>query len=696
MQLSLNKQTWLNLLLLVLAVMVMSPWKLGLDLSIATYISLPETYALICLLFIFYFRRVVDLNIKTTQIMLAVALLSQIGLYVVYLKARDQGLFAHYYANSNWSGTPEKSVSRKNPPLSTLDATQPVTRIDEQLSFSSRGFDLTTHVFPVFFLNDDARYGGEHVTEERLFAHKHFLFSSHYKGFIQIPQDTSLTLSIQAGEGFFAIDGRQCKTDTRCSIPVDSGIKPIEVSYQRLSTAPPILSLYWGGADTQQIVPSRAFRLSNTKNPIGVLLAVNSLLYSLALGLLIILLLALRWRYLWKAYKDELIVFVLCVLGSFYFLILCYQKGAALSTLIFSPGDWLNYETQARATLSGDWLNAVYSGGRPFFWNIGYRYLLAFLHYVFGENPLLIAFYQYLLLLAGLLISYKMIKYLFGMKAGVIFLVVLLLTNEIFSYPRDLLDTTFSILLPWFVVLSLIYFEKHARRRVLLIAGLLMAVAVVVRANFLPFLLLSSIWVYWVSPKNKRLTLITYLSLPCFLLSLIALRNWFVSGQITFMPASGPYNLWLAHRFNEFSDFAFTGIQVPDRSMLGKVAIDSIIHDPTGFVYRTYQKLLHILGFNITKAFRFNHNIFILNMAGLLSAAYLLLTRSNVKVVLLLLCWIGTVVASLLIIFPWGYGFRLQAPILLPLMLLMTLAINRFSLKMPAVCPKIFGFQIKS
>ncbi len=309
---------------------------------------------------------------------------------------------------------------------------------------------------------------------------------------------------------------------------------------------------------------------------------------------------------------------------------------------------------------------------------------------------MIVVFHQYLMMLAGVFLSYKLLKNLFGIKVGVIFIIVLLLTNELFHYPRNLLDTTFSILLPWFGLLMLFYFEKGAQKRFLLIAGLFIAIAVVVRANFLPFLFISSVWVYFSSSARNKANLLVYIALPCLFLSFIGLRNWIVAGQIMFMPTSGTSNLWLAHRFTDFKDFAFSGIVVPEKSMLGKIAVETMIQDPSGLFYRTYQKLLHILGFNILREFKLNLNIFILNMAGILSAVYLLLTRSHVKVVLLLLCWIGTVVASLLIIFPWGYGFRLQAPILLPLMLLMTLAINRFILKMSAVCPKIFGFQIKS
>ncbi len=350
-----TKQTWFYGLLLVLAAVIVSPWKLGVDLSIDRYISLPETYALIFLLFIVYFRRFIVLPVKAAKIMLTLALLVMVALITVYFKAGDQGLFAQYFTNSSWSGAPEKSAFNPNEQLSVADQTKPMTRIDKQLNFSPRGFDLAGNVFPAFFLNDEARYGGEYVTQERLFAHKHFLFSSKYSGFIQVPEDTSLSLVVQSGKGAITINGEHCEAEVHCSIPVTGGTHPIEVTFQRLSTTPPVLSLYWGDAHAEHIVPSRFLRLSDAQLPLSTLLVINTISYALVISLLFILLLAIKWRSLWVACKDEFIVFALCALGGVYFLMVCYQKGSDLSAVIFSPGnDWLVYETQASTSCQSD------------------------------------------------------------------------------------------------------------------------------------------------------------------------------------------------------------------------------------------------------------------------------------------------------------------------------------------------------
>jgi hypothetical protein len=591
-----------------------------------------------------------------------------------YNKASDQGLFARYYANNHWVGEPEKSTEFQ----ASATKGQSFTRIDSQIDFSSRGFDFKHSVFPVFFLNDEKRYGGEYVTEERLLAHKHFLFSSTYAGYIQVPENTELTISAKAGKVSLSINGEHCESDSSCSLPASKGLQPIEVSYQRLNAESPSLSLYWHLNNMIEVVPAKAYRLTKKQQPLRFLDLTNTMLYLVLISVIALLFIGMQWRVLWKEYKDELIIITICMVGSLYFLFHCYHKGASLSTLIFSPGnDWLVYETQARSILLGDWLNANYTEGKPFFWNIGYRYLLALLHKTFGENPLTIVFYQYLVLVVGLFVSYKMIKHTLSICIGVLFLVVLLLINEVFHYPRNLLDTTFSILLPWLSILALVSFQQFNRQKYLVAAGLCMAFAVVVRGNFLPFLFLSTIWVCFVSSSQHLKNATLYLLLPCFFLSLVGLRNWLVAGQFTILPTSGTHNLWLAHRFTNFSDFAFSGMPVPEKSQLAKAAIDSIISDPTGFIYRTYQKLLHILGFNITKGFRMNTSIFILNILGILSAIYLLLLRVYTPIVILLLCWLVSVAGSLLIIFPWGYGFRLQAPMFLPLILLITLGLSQ-------------------
>ena len=650
------------------------------DLAVMGHISLLETYALLCLGVAAYFRQFISLSVKVIQGLCCLSLMMLIGFFLIYNKASDQGLFARYFANNHWAGMPQQSTEFQT----SATKEQSFTRIDPQVNFSSRGFDFKQSVFPVFFLNDEKRYGGEYVTEDRLFAHKHFLFSSTYAGYIQIPENTELTVSAQAGKVSLSINGQRCESELECSLGAEEGIQPIEISYQRLSTVPPSLTLYWHLQGTREAVPAKALRLTDKPQPLTLLNFVNMVFYILLVCMIALLLLGIHWRAVWQTAKDELIIIVLCMLSSVYFLLLCHQKGAELSTLIFSPGnDWLVYETQARLILFGDWLNAGYTEGGPFFWNIGYRYFLAVLHWTFGENPLRIVFYQYLLLVGGLFVSHILIKRLFGAGTGILFLIVLLTTNEIFHYPRNLLDTTFSILLPWLGLLALLSFQQSKHQRYLLVAGLCMGLAVVVRGNFLPFIMLSALWVYFTSSRNRFEYTALYLLLPCFLLSLVGLRNWLVAGHFMILPASGTHNLWLAHRFTDFSDFAFSGILVPDKSELTRVVIDNIISDPAGLIYRSYQKLLHIMGFNITKGFRLNANILILNLGGILSAIYLLSIRVHIPAVILLMGWAFTVAGSLLIIFPWGYGFRLQAPMFLPLILLITLGLSELKGRLP-------------
>lgn len=614
-----------------------------------------------------------------TGLLLGLALLKTLSLTAY----QPPGLLARYYANPDFSPPHETSWRYRK-------LREQATRIDPALDFSGKGFSLREHTFPLHFINDWHRFSqiDMEAFERNEHMRRHFRFSAIWTGTLDIPAGIrALQWQVISGDGTLRVGNQvlQARDGQAERIALHhSGTLPLAAEYRRTADTPPGLQLAWSHDGTHfHAVPARFF------SPQPEATRANgqwATLYRITLAgwlatLLAIAILAVRWR-AWQSWHRERLA-LLGLFGLFGGLALLRQigKGAAPDAEVFSTfNDWMRYETQAWAVLNGDWLNAGYTRGKAFFMNVLYRYWLAGLHWLAGESTLMVTWLQQLLMLGFLGFFYTSARRLFGWGAAAIALLWLLANGDIFRFPGMLLDTTFSILLSHAALYGLLRWRQQAGWPLLLACAALLALAIGTRANFLPFAAVAALWVAWPRTNTARwqpaaaLLLLAAALLPVLL---TGWRNAVVTGDWVWMPASGSYNLWIGNHppvGERFDPFDFPPI--PPSHEQARIAIDYILAEPLAFLYRIGYKLMYLFGIVLYES-RIEWRVLLPTCLALAGFAAALLPRTPFREQRLLLgLWVMVNFASLCLVFPWVYGWRLSGPTLPAIALLAALAVQ--------------------
>lgn len=593
------------------------------------------------------------------------------------------GLLARYYADSDF--TPPHEASWRYPGLR-----EQATRVDASLSFSNKGFSLDEQVFPLHFTNDWQRFNWRDKPEDD-FRRKHFRFSAIWSGTITLPPDIqSLRWQAAAGEATLRI-GKQlwASNGNRAErAPASSGTLPLVAEYRRTTDDAPALDLRWSRDGRHfEPVPPEAFSpipgYANAHAP-------SQWLHAAACAgwfatLLVFAGLGIRWKQWRETNRERLVLLGLFALLATVTLIGHVHSGQQADAQIFTAGnDWLMYETQARAVLMGDWLNAGISDEKPFYMNVMYRYWLAGMHVLAGEDVLMVTWLQQLLMAGFLGLFYLSVRQAFSRPAALLASAFLLASGEILKFPSVLLDTTFSIALGYGALFSLIVWRRQGGMPRLLLSAVLLACAVATRANFLPFVVIAALWVAWpATAASGKPAARWHIPGALFMLAIGILpvlftgwRNATVTGQWIWMPVSGPFNLWIGNHppvGAHFEPFDFPPI--PPRAEQGAIAIHYILSDPAALLYRIGYKLAYLFGIVIWKR-EIAPGIFIATTLALAGFAMALKRNTPLRPERLLLgLWVMMNFGALCLIFPWVYGWRLSGPTLPALAILAALAV---------------------
>jgi len=595
------------------------------------------------------------------------------GLFVVasgisvlsYFQTPVSGLLAKYYANSRFQPPVERSWRYAN---------ETFTRIDPAIQFAPVGFSFFKPYFSLPFSNDaKTRLWKRDQTQKT----DKYQFSAKWSGFIAIPTGVdTLILDASGGQAHITVAGLSGKTNQ--AIAVATGVHPISIGFARDQNEPPQLSLNWNNAGKLETVPSGAL-MPRSISSIDSTLGWNLRIAGIGLWLTTFIVLIAAAKPVWRTNARTLLWSLFIVLVG-YVTYRVERKGGEFGFEILHAGsDALVWETLAREILFGDWLTRAYES--VLYQNIAYRYLLAGMHTLVGDSPAQIVWLQGLLMSGVIIWILHSTAQLFNVRTAVIVGLFLLL-SPLLTFTYRLLDTFFGVALGYAVLLWLIRYHraKDGALTWLVLASLAMGAAILVRSNVLPFVVLGSIWLYIsdaAHDQKRQLTNVLIFAGVSFMAwSLFGFRNYVVSGQWIALPTSGLVNFWNGNHPPQFAGPTYFSPQVPPYDQLLQMTVGYIVAEPIAFIQRVGIKLAYIVGVDLRDGITIKASILSIWTIGLIGT-YTIWRERNIRAELSLFwLWIATVNMPLLFIFPWGYGWRLSGPSLVPLSIIAALSVD--------------------
>ncbi|MEE9425387.1 MAG: glycosyltransferase family 39 protein [Methylococcales bacterium] len=589
--------------------------------------------------------------LKWHLLILALCFLVPAFLGIVHHTHRTStGLSATYYPNSSFSEPAAEFVTRAS--------TDSTVRLDQPIDFSSDGFSFFEQTFPLYFANDALlRFWTADSTD----IPAAFQFSAIWEGYIVVNDAVSQISLIHTGGALeWFLDGKEVIGQAK---PINSSLKkwlPIQIRFSRSNAQPPSLQLEWLRAGILETVPSTALKSNATQNQDSHTLQLVSYL---AAGIWFAALLAFIWlvRPRWKPPSTNLVLWSVFVGLSLIVVGNVQQFGEQFGSSILNVGnDDLTYESSARDLLLGHWWDN--NKGQLLYQNLAYPYLLAAMHLIAGESVGQAIWFQQWLMSGMLIFMTWLIYRLYGTRPAVIMFVLLSVT-KIIGYSKVLLDTTFAISIGFCVIYCLLRYVRQSRIMWLLLGGLALGIATLVRMNFLAFVPVAAIWLVLYSPSSRVACRNLLIFLLSFLLmfSFVGIRNQIVANDIVLLPSSGGLNLWIGNHPPEFDGPTYFTTRVPRDADLLSLAKNYIFDDPIAFFQRTGKKLAYVFGVNLKKG-EVKVRVFLLWLFAIIVTFLTVRKGCRQSDNWLLWGWVVSINAPLVLIFPWGYGWRLSAP----------------------------------
>jgi 4-amino-4-deoxy-L-arabinose transferase-like glycosyltransferase/lipopolysaccharide biosynthesis regulator YciM len=201
----------------------------------------------------------------------------------------------------------------------------------------------------------------------------------------------------------------------------------------------------------------------------------------------------------------------------------------------------------AQAIASGD-----FWGSQVFFRAPFYAYFLALLYKIFSGSILAIVIVQNLIGIISYVLVYKLVRELFGVQPAMIAAVLYLFTFDFYFFESELLlDFLLVFFLP-LIFLIIFRAERIGRSILWLPAGLVLGLATATRPTVL--ILLALIPLFFLRPKSKLfavkkwfLSTVLFIAGVVAILLPIAIRNYAVAGEFTFVPTQGGINFYIGN-----------------------------------------------------------------------------------------------------------------------------------------------------
>jgi hypothetical protein len=235
-----------------------------------------------------------------------------------------------------------------------------------------------------------------------------------------------------------------------------------------------------------------------------------------------------------------------------------YPFQDTLNTVIFGIDDWNKYARFGMDIKYNGFLipslNGVYDGPGGFLYN----YFVAFCFFVFGDRIFPIYILQNILLGFSIALIYWAFRDKLKPLTGFVFLITLFVialidVNKYYSF-KLLSENLGLFLVSLFIFFTIKGFEKN-KFSFQFLATLFLGLSVLTRPNIFPFVLIYAailIIYYFRSNKKKIWKAIVLIFLLCFLISLLAIRNYLVCGNFIFFPTLG-----ISDAINQTGRFSF-------------------------------------------------------------------------------------------------------------------------------------------
>lgn len=198
------------------------------------------------------------------------------------------------------------------------------------------------------------------------------------------------------------------------------------------------------------------------------------------------------------------------------------------------------------------------AGGKPmgpeFFWQVFfYPYFLSKTYSLFGCSIVAAKVIQAVLGSVVCVLVYLLGKRIFDRRIGVLAGVITALCGPLIFFEGELLATGLAAL--WTAVLMLLLMNVGVRKGLWLyfVLGLCGGLAVITRVTFLPFCAAAALWTVYAMRRSslewKAILRNEVLILAGFLLvtGAVAFKNKQVTGRFSFLPETGPLNLYMGN-----------------------------------------------------------------------------------------------------------------------------------------------------
>ncbi len=244
-------------------------------------------------------------------------------------------------------------------------------------------------------------------------------------------------------------------------------------------------------------------------------------------------------------------------------------RGAYLGELVHTPdfavplADAAFHDYWARALATGNWAPPEGNAdpripATPYLRPPGYPYFLALVYLLAGPgNYVAVRIVQMSLGLVSAVLAYRLGRKLLGRGAGLLAALFLCTHWAFLYYEGELQEPCLLVLLGLLMVLA---FQAWAARPApwrAVLAGLLLGVFALVRANILLFALPAAVWMVWVlrgqgdrrRAISSSVSLLVGVALP---IAPVTVRNYAVARDFVLISSNGAINLYIGN--NERSD----------------------------------------------------------------------------------------------------------------------------------------------
>lgn len=565
------------------------------------------------------------------------------------------GLKAQYFDNPRFAPPMEVSSEFNS---------ETFTRLDDRVAFLAQGYSAQKRAFPLYFKNDlkKRKWSSERSEDFDLTG-----FSAIWTGSIHIPEpDTPcrIWLEAQGGSAEMEWDG---KKGLGTGQTLQEGLYPLKLDFSHSGNNAPALTLLWNCRGHTEPVP--AWNLSPSPVSPDAADQFRSLFFG-SVGLWFLGFFLLLWHcFHWRKRNAP---FYFLLMGSAWFLLglsKLLKKSLPFGTQILTAGeDWKTYEGFSRAILiDGDWLSRFEEQG--IFYNLGYRYILTLVHVLTGEAPadaIVVQIYLLSLIISMLAIA---ISRLYGRNTGLIFMAIVLVSGQFLGFAQYLLDTIWTLGFAALGLGGLMAYRRAPSMTLVLVSAISISGIIFLRANLLPFLVVSGVWIFLFGPdergvKKRLIATLVFLSIAAAPLSALPLRSLIVNMPIQWMPGNGMDNLWLGNQPpGEEGPMYFVSKSLSQPEKVRRL-LEYPFQHPVHFSLNLLKKAAFIFGADLRQGIHIKWEVLIPWILFATEIRRCLKNKSRIhrEDGLLILGWISVVIIPLIVIFPWSYGWRLVGP----------------------------------